>query len=225
MPRWQTVLFFAIPGMLIALGFLVVLPALERAGMARAMAYTAVQVVFVGGLIPATLIAIALEGRPLTWPSIRQRLRLKPIKGDSWTWMTIGILIFVGSYYAGLWLISTLTRQFGLTFPNTNFPLDAGSAVNRALWIVNLVIGLFAEELWWRGYVLPRQELTYGRDTWKIHGLLWALVHVGYSGWFTIALIIPCLTLAFIAQGLKNTTPGIAMQVFLNSLNLMLGGF
>jgi len=27
-------------------------------------------------------------------------------------------------------------------------------------------------ELWWRGYILPRQELAFGRWTWIIHGLL-----------------------------------------------------
>ena len=110
------------------------------------------------------------------------------------------------------------------TLIDTTFPLDSSSAINRALWIVNIIVGFAAEEIWWRGYVLPRQELVHGTRTWLLHGLLWALVHVGYSGWYTIGLIIPCCALAFIAQGLKNTTPTIAMQVFLNSLNLILGG-
>ncbi|MCL4506494.1 MAG: CPBP family intramembrane metalloprotease [Chloroflexi bacterium] len=224
MPLWQTGLFFGIPTVLIAVGFLVVLPALQQTGMQRMIAYTVVQLVFIGGLIPATLLAMALEGRPLNWPTIRARLRLKPLHGESWNWTTMGILVFAGSYYAGIWLVSALTRQAGLQFPDTNYPLDAGSAINRGLWIVNLIIGIAAEELWWRGYVLPRQELVHGQRTWLLHGLLWALVHVGYSGWFVIGLIIPCCALAFIAQGLKNTTPGIAMQVFVASLNLILGG-
>ncbi len=224
MPVWQTALFFGIPTMLIALGFLVILPALQQSGLERVYAYTIVEFVFVGGLIPAALIAMALEGRPLNGPTIRARFRLKPLNGQSWNWMTFGILVFVGAYYAGLWLMSTLIKTYNLHFPDTTFPLDSSSAINRALWIVNIIVGFAAEEIWWRGYVLPRQELVHGTRTWLLHGLLWALVHVGYSGWYTIGLIIPCCALAFIAQGLKNTTPTIAMQVFLNSLNLILGG-
>ena len=221
---WQTALFFGIPAMLIALGFQVVLPALQNAGMARMYAYTIVECTVIGGLIPATLIAIAAEGRPLNWTTIRARLRLKPIIGNSWNWMTFGILVFVGSYYAGLWLIGALIRNLNIQLPDTTFQVDSNSAVSRALWLANIIVGLVAEEVWWRGYVLPRQELQHGTRTWLLHGLLWALVHESYTNWLTIGLIIPSCALAFIAQGLKNTTPCIAMQVFLNSMNLILGG-
>ncbi|HEY3291870.1 MAG TPA: CPBP family intramembrane glutamic endopeptidase [Anaerolineae bacterium] len=225
MPDWQTALFFGIPTVLIAFGFLVLLPMLQRNGIERVYAYTIVDLIFVGGLIPATLIAIALEGRPINWLTIRARLRLKTLVGQNWTWMTFGILVFVGSYYAGLWLLSTLIRTYNLHFPDTTFPLDSSSAISRGLWIANIIVGFVAEEIWWRGYVLPRQEQVHGQRTWLLHGILWAIVHVGYSGWYTIGLIIPCCALAFIAQGLKNTTPAIAMQVFLNSMNIILGGF
>ena len=78
MPLWQTALFFSIPAIVIAIGFLVLLPALQSQGMSRMLAFTLVDVICVGGLIPAALIAMTLEGRPLTWVSIRTRLRLKP---------------------------------------------------------------------------------------------------------------------------------------------------
>jgi hypothetical protein len=225
LPSWQAAFFFGIPAILVALGFLVVLPALQQSGMERAYAFTLVQAIFVGGLIPATLIAVALEGRPLNWLTLRARLRLKTISGQAWTWVTIGVLAFVGSYYAGVWITTVLVKQFGLSFPNTNFPLDQASAINRALWLVNIAIGIAAEEFWYRGYILPRQELAHDENTWKIHGVLWALVHIGYSGWFTLALLIPCMVLSFIAQGLKNTTAGITLQVFLSGMNLLIGGF
>ena len=225
MPLWQTALFFAIPAIVIALGFLVVLPALQAQGMERMIAFTLVDVVCVGSLAPAALIGMVIEGRPLNWTSIRLRLRLKPIFDANWNWLLFGILAFVGTYYAGLWLVSALTMQYGLTFPDTAYPLVAGSTINRIFWFINLVIGLVSEELWWRGYVLPRQELVHGKRTWLLHGLLWVLVHVGFSGWFAIVLIIPSLILSFIAQGLRSTSTGLAMQTFLNIMNLILGGF
>jgi len=51
-----------------------------------------------------------------------------------------------------------------------------GIPLHGAWWIlvyyavVILVCNIGGEELWWRGYVLPRQELAFGRATWVIHG-------------------------------------------------------
>ncbi len=38
-------------------------------------------------------------------------------------------------------------------------------------YLVYIVLNVFGEELSWRGYVLPRQELAFGEWTWAIHGI------------------------------------------------------
>ena len=40
------------------------------------------------------------------------------------------------------------------------------------LYAIVLSFNIFGEELWWRGYILPRQELSHGRFTWVVHGLM-----------------------------------------------------
>lgn len=61
-----------------------------------------------------------------------------------------------------------------------------------AVWL--LVLNIFGEEPWWRGYVLPRQELFFGRATWAVHGVFWSLFHL------FIGMAVTGMALAFVAQ-------------------------
>ncbi len=71
------------------------------------------------------------------------------------------------------------------------------------------------EELWWRGYVLPRQELAFGKHAWIVHGLLWSLFHVGYY-WDILPLLPMSLGLSYVAQRSGSTWAGIIPHAVLN---------
>jgi membrane protease YdiL (CAAX protease family) len=89
-------------------------------------------------------------------------------------------------------------------------------------YIFVLVFGNIAgEELWWRGYLLPRQEAASGPMAWLSHGLLWAAFHVFFqaTAWDMIRMMPTCCALAFVAQSRKNTWPGVVAHSFAN------GGF
>ena len=59
-----------------------------------------------------------------------------------------------------------------------------GVRLHGAWWIliyyavIMFVCNIGGDELWWRGYVLPRQELAFGRAAWVIHGLFWSAFHL-----------------------------------------------
>jgi len=74
------------------------------------------------------------------------------------------------------------------------------------------------EELQWRGYVLPRQELAFGRSAWVIHGICWSVFHLFMQPtlWDTIRMAITGLALSFVAQRTKSTWPGIVGHSFGN---------
>jgi membrane protease YdiL (CAAX protease family) len=74
------------------------------------------------------------------------------------------------------------------------------------------------EELWWRGYVLPRQELAFGRSAWVIHGICWSVFHLFMQPtlWDTIRMAITGLALSFVAQRTRSTWPGIVGHSFGN---------
>ena len=87
-------------------------------------------------------------------------------------------------------------------------------------YVLVLLIGNIAgEELWWRGYLLPRQELVHGSATWILHGVLWAAFHLFFQTtmWDMVRMVPSCCALAFVAQHRANTWPGIVGHTFGNS--------
>jgi membrane protease YdiL (CAAX protease family) len=93
---------------------------------------------------------------------------------------------------------------------------------------VVMFLNIFGEELWWRGFILPRQELAHGRWTWIIHGLLWTGFHIFWTP--DLASLLSraptYLALAFVCQRLANTWPGIIAHFVGNSpiLLVIIGG-
>jgi membrane protease YdiL (CAAX protease family) len=109
-----------------------------------------------------------------------------------------------------------------------------GIPLHGAWWVlvyyavVILVCNIGGEELWWRGYVLPRQELAFGEATWIIHGILWSVFHLFMQPtlWDTFRMAITGIALAFVAQRTKSTWPGMVGHSFGNLaffLNLVKG--
>jgi membrane protease YdiL (CAAX protease family) len=99
-----------------------------------------------------------------------------------------------------------------------------GIPLARAWWIpayyavVMLVCNIGGEELWWRGYVLPRQELAFGNMAWVIHGISWSLFHLFMQPtlWDTVRMAITGVALSYVAQHTKSTWPGIVGHSFGN---------
>ena len=84
---------------------------------------------------------------------------------------------------------------------------------------VMLVCNIAGEELWWRGYVLPRQELAFGRTAWFIHGICWSGFHLFMQPtlWDTVRMAITGVALSFVAQHTRSTWPGMVGHSFGNS--------
>ena len=84
--------------------------------------------------------------------------------------------------------------------------------------VVILLCNIGGEELWWRGYVLPRQELAFGRAAWVVHGIAWSLFHLFMQPtlWDTVRMAVSGVALSFVAQRTKSTWPGIVGHSFGN---------
>jgi membrane protease YdiL (CAAX protease family) len=83
-----------------------------------------------------------------------------------------------------------------------------------------LVFNILGEEFWWRGVVLPRQELAFGKWTWVVHGVMWAFFHI-FKWWDVLNLLPICLALSFVSSKLKNTTTGIVIHGVTNGVALL----
>jgi membrane protease YdiL (CAAX protease family) len=113
-------------------------------------------------------------------------------------------------------------REFLAQFGDHTF---MGIQLHGTWWVavyyvfVLLMGNIAGEELWWRGYLFPRQELAHGRTTWIVHGLMWAAFHLFLQTnlWDMVRMVPTCCALAFVAQHRKNTWPGIVGHTFGNS--------
>jgi membrane protease YdiL (CAAX protease family) len=147
--------------------------------------------------------------------------------------MAFGVAVFLSLTW-GIWQARPLLGRIPLhTLPSSlrdflaQFAPTAfmGIPLHGRWWIafyyiLVLIFGNIAgEELWWRGYLLPRQEAASGSVAWLFHGLLWAAFHLFFqaTAWEMIRMMPTCCALAFVAQSRKNTWPGIVAHFVANS--------
>ena len=239
MPIWMSLLCFAIPSLIITVGIYVGVPTLNRVGVPMFLNFT----LFTAGplvlMFVAAFVAYRLEGNPMSWAGVKERFRLKPLKGKDWLWTLGLVIVSVGGYVVLLptakWLASfplfeppaflppmvdPRVMEGGIPSEMLGVPLQGNWWVVVVYFLI-LCFNIFGEEFWWRGYILPRQEMCHGKWTWLIHGVLWNLFHVFWK-WNLIALILPTLSLSFVAYKLKNTTPGIIAHWVQNGLGLIM---
>jgi membrane protease YdiL (CAAX protease family) len=231
-----TVVLFAVPAAIVSFSLLVVLPALMRKGFSLFAVFNLTFLPPLALMLIAAFVGMKLEGRSLTWPVIRDRLRLGRLPRHGWWWV-LALCVFnvVAGIAAGSALRRTPTSLHIYTWPKefASFMATFGKTGNEFLgiplpghwWVlfyylvVMIVFNMFGEELWWRGFILPRQELGQGRWTWVIHGILWDMFHIFYhqTAWTFIAFLPPMLAIAYVCQRLKNTWPGIVSHTVANS--------
>lgn len=89
------------------------------------------------------------------------------------------------------------------------------------LFAVQLFFNIAGEELWWRGYVLPRQEQAFGRRAWLVHGLLWWGFHA-FKWWDMVTVLPVTLLLSYVAQRTKNNWVPTLLHLLANVLLVLL---
>lgn len=238
---WNALILFAVPALGVTFFFYIGRPVLQALGESPFKSFQAALAVPMALLFAAALVAYhKVEGRPLNWEAFRARMRFPRLTLKA---VLQGVLLFVlGSIsYSVFTRVGIILIETGLVPVPTGIPVmidpragfDLAALKNFAggslsgqwelvlLFAVTFFFNIIGEELWWRGYILPRQELVHGRFTWLIHGLLWAGFHV-YKWWDMIGLLPVTLLLSFDAQRWKNNWPILIAHGLLNGLLLLL---
>ena len=95
-------------------------------------------------------------------------------------------------------------------------PLTKGRYWLLLVWVPYWILNILGEEFLWRGVMLPRQEIAFGKYTWLIHGFGWGLFHIAF-GWQLLITIIPLIFIqSYIVQRTKNSWIGVIMHGGLN---------
>jgi membrane protease YdiL (CAAX protease family) len=216
MKLWQSLLFFLVPGLYGVFAFYVLFPLLVQLGIPEEIAFHTQMLTVFLFLSIATIVCLRRDGWSLSWATVRDRLRVKRMDSSAWKW-TLGFLFLY-------LLLGYLLNSAGLyVYGKLGFwPPDADiTLTNIPFLIFVLVINIFAEELWWRGYILPRQELEHGKWAFLVNGVLWSLFHM-FKWWAVPLMIFRTWMEPFVVQRTKNTTPAMIMHFVGNGISALL---
>ena len=186
--------------------------------------------------LAAALVGYKLEGNVAECRSFASRFRLARMTGQDWLW-TLGLLLASMALYFGLGFSSEWLARIPILAPHPLVPADFGPGATSARvpgilmgmplagkWCVALVfffgwlLNVFGEELWFRGYVLPRQELAMGAHAWIANGLMFGFNHI-WQPWNLLLIVPGALVGAFVVQRRRNTWILIVMH---GAMNLVL---
>jgi membrane protease YdiL (CAAX protease family) len=233
LPLWRAVILFGVLAVLLCLSVYRLAPRLIALGLAPYLSLDAAFLLPFALLVCLSFAAYARGSYAWTWSALRERFRLGRMDREDWLWAA-GLLIFAGATYLPLRSVALrLVGQGAIPLPEsipqaldprTRHPVEwsMGGWVkgNWPLALISLsalFFNVFGEELWWRGYILPRQEAAHGRFAWVFHGLLWTLFHA-FKYWEFAALLPTCLAFGYVAQRRRSTWPGIVAHAALNGL-------
>lgn len=219
----QSIPYFMIPSLVIGIMSWWGIGALSSKGVPMIWSFTGL---FVGCLATLGCIGIILAKKETDKPSM-DRLWLKPFRiSDVFIGIVVGVVgLVVYKELQGVtnWLLNLL--PFGL--PPWQYQIFGdgtffGIPVEQKPWLIAVFLTIYlanvvGEEIWWRGYILPRQVIGIGSNAWLANGLLWALFHM-FQPWDIISLIPIALGISFISQYRKSAWIGIVAHGVLNSI-------
>lgn len=168
-------------------------------------------------LIVTGVLLLKSEGYRLSKSAIMERLRFKKLTKQDVLWSIGGIVLVVFISGGLMKLIELFVGKIDTSPPFMAFePLSQGRYWLLAVWVPYWILNILGEEFLWRGVMMPRQEVVFGKNTWIIHGIGWGLFHVAF-GWQLLITLIPLIFIqSYIVQKTKNSWVGVIMHGGIN---------
>jgi membrane protease YdiL (CAAX protease family) len=168
-------------------------------------------------LIITGILILRAEGFKISKSTWINRLRFRRISKKDIIWSIAG-LISVG-IISGI-IIKVMEFMLGEFEHSPDFmsfePLSKGRYWLLLIWFPYWILNILGEEFLWRGVMLPRQEIAFGKYAWLIHGTGWGLFHIAF-GWQLLITLIPLIYIqSYIVQKRKNSWIGVIMHGGIN---------
>lgn len=229
LPFLGSLLLFGLPAIIMVASYHLFMPWLTKMGLDAIESFVVAHIAPLSVMLAVSLaIFHRLEGQPLTWHAFSRRFRYPRLTGKIF-------LLGLGTFVA-LNLAYGVFTQLGNAIAGQSLATEYGvvrsieQLLNESLqgrweiippFILLLLVNVIGEELWWRGVILPRQELVHGNHTWIVHGLLWTAFHA-FKWWDLIGLLPVCLIIAAVSQKAKNNWPALIAHFLFNGMALAL---
>jgi membrane protease YdiL (CAAX protease family) len=82
-------------------------------------------------------------------------------------------------------------------------------------YFIGWVLNILGEEFWYRGWMLPKQEVAIGKFAWILNGVVFTFQH-WMQPWNFLVILPGALFMSFVLQMRKNTWIGIIQHGLLN---------
>ena len=224
----RLLVLFLVPGALMTLAFVVLAPVVERLGLPP---IAALLLAIVAVLVPFELGVILRASRGTgSWRSVIPYRR--PMTLRTWLWL-VPVLILAAFLGFGIhqvvepWLISTFfgwLPQWYVTPISIDHVVDYSSTVWTltlvAFLAINGFVGPIVEELYFRGYLLPRMEWM-GRWAPLVNVSLFSLYHF-WSPWQLVARILGFAPTVYAVRWKRNIYLGMVVHCSLNTIAVLL---
>lgn len=229
-PFLKSLLLHILPGVIITTFFVLLYPWVKRIGYPPLLAF--LLGVLLGG-IPFMFAVLLIEGK-----KINGRLRLKGVVHyrDKVSWKTFAI-VFAGTFvliYLLMMIVTPVSAYLKETFfsflPEWVF-LD--EQTQYMIYPKNILVIVFSlqlfltgivlpgvEELYFRGYLLPRIS-RFGKYTPLIGGILFGLYHVWQFFDFPLVALLG-IGLSFVVWWKKDLRLSIALHIFANIISRLM---
>jgi membrane protease YdiL (CAAX protease family) len=231
LPVWKSVVLHLLPGLLALVVFTLIARPVEALGFPSVMPWL-ITALFV--ILPIELGYLLYEGKKRNGRFSLDGVILynRPLRAGQivlWTVLTfIAVLVlyvlsgpisnYLESVFSG-WLPGWFMYDTGL---------EGGGFAKSALLVINIasifvfIIGIpIVEEMYFRGYLLPR--ISY-LGAWAIllNSFLFALYHFT-TPWQLVTRILITLPLAYVAYRKQNIIPGMVVHAIANGVEVIMG--
>ena len=170
-------------------------------------------------MIVFTVFRVRSEGA-ISLYDFAESLRLRSLKGADFWWV-VGGLLAVAVFSGLLFGLARIIDPKFLPIPPFMEVPNGNLLWIFVGWIPLYICNILGEELLWRGYVLPRQELVFGKSAWLVNGLLWLLFHWSTKLPTMVLLLPTTLIVPWIVQRRQNTWVGILIHGIFNALGFI----
>jgi membrane protease YdiL (CAAX protease family) len=226
---FKSISLHLLPGLLVSICYYALAPRLTRIG------YPSIMALIIAGtivLIPFELGFLLIQQRKMKEKFFDGTIKfLKPLPSWQYFIFVPVVLILSGILFKIFGFSSKALFRFFQWIPS-NYIMNMGIEgdfekskliITYCLFLIFIVIILpITEELYFRGYLLPRMPKEFKGWTDIIHSGLFALYHF-WTPWLFITRTLGVLPLICIVRRKENIKLGIISHCILNSMDFFLG--
>ena len=227
----QSLLLHLLPGVAMTLSFFVSVPLVQYLGWPTNLAFSLLTDLFI--LIPfelGLLLYLARKQGTRGWSLegiviYRQKLPIWKVAG----WVLV-ILIPTGLIFGLMQPLTDWQRTGFDWLPEALLVSESGyeGTFSRQVLIVTLIINFaftavivpIVEEVYFRGYLLPRMPKRFGKAGPFIHSLLFSVYHT-WTPWMFLVRTFGLLPLIYVTRWTKSIVPGSIAHMMANSVDII----